>query len=71
MCKRDDQPTDRLLLGRHFRCVISGREGGVGREDYPSSLLVEMGRKREAGSLQQVRSRIIQLRFLGLFTLGT
>ena len=27
-----------------------------------------MGRKREAGRLQRVRSRIIQLRCLGLFT---
>ena len=40
--------------------------GKVG-EDYPSSsLLVEMGRKREVGRLQRVRSRIIQLRFFGL-----
>ena len=30
MCKRDDQPTDRLVI-RHFRCVISGRVGGMGR----------------------------------------
>lgn len=43
----------------------------MGSEDHPSSLLVEMGRKREAGRLQRVqKARIIQL-LLGLVYFAT